>query len=127
MPKKFAGENTKSAQAKARKDAVRVAEIEKKTKEEEDKFWEDNDKLVLRKQERKEEKEKKDQEKLQRKIEAQKLLDEETAKLKSAKPAKVEKVTQYQIQKHKEKEQTEKGLLFFCFFFLIKSRKLCIL
>ena len=109
MPKKFAGENTKSAQARARKEAVRVATEEKKTKEAEDKLWEDNDKYVLRKQERKEEKEKKDQERLQRKQEAQKLLDEEMAKLKSAKPAKPEKVTQYQIQVNKEKEQQQKG------------------
>ncbi len=39
MPKKWAGENSKSAIAKARKDAVRTAEQEKKQKEEEDKFW----------------------------------------------------------------------------------------
>ena len=116
MPKKFSGENTKSAQAKARKDAVRVAAEDKKLKEEEDKLWEDNDKYVLRKQERKEEKEKKDQERLLRKQEAQRLLDEETAKLKSAKPVKPEKVTQYQIQISREKEEKIKGSLFFIIF-----------
>ena len=109
MPKKFNGENTKSAQARARKDAVRVAAEEKKMKEAEDKLWEDNDKHVLRKQERKEEKDRKEQEKLQRKQEAQKLLDEETAKLKSAKPVKSEKVTQFQIHQTKERQEKEKG------------------
>ena len=53
MPKKFKGTNTKSEEARARKEAVRVAEKERKQKEEEDKFWEDNDKHVVRKQHRK--------------------------------------------------------------------------
>ena len=46
MPKDW-GENSKSAQAKARKDAVRRAETEKKQKEAEDKYWEDNDKVAF--------------------------------------------------------------------------------
>ncbi len=47
MPKNWGGENSKSAQAKARKDAVRRDENEKKQKEAEDKYWEDNDKHVI--------------------------------------------------------------------------------
>lgn len=45
MPKNWVI-NTKSAQAKARTDAVRKEVAEKKQKETEDKFWEDNDKHV---------------------------------------------------------------------------------
>jgi hypothetical protein len=54
MPKNSSwGENTKSVAAKARKAAVRHEESEKKAKEAEDKLWEDNDKNLQRKQERK--------------------------------------------------------------------------
>ena len=53
MPKKFKGTNTKAEEARARKEAVKVAEKERKKKEEEDRYWEDNDKHVLRKQQRK--------------------------------------------------------------------------
>ena len=53
MPKKFKGTNSKAEEARARKDAVRLAEKERKQKEEEDKYWEDNDKHVMKKQQRK--------------------------------------------------------------------------
>ena len=53
MPKKFKGTNTKAEEARARKEAIKGAEKERKQKEEEDKYWEDNDKHVLRKQQRK--------------------------------------------------------------------------
>ena len=53
-------------------------------------------------------KEKKQAEKLQKKAEAQKLLDEEMKTLKSAKPEKaVEKVSKFEIDKLKEKEAAE--------------------
>ena len=53
MPKKFKGTNSKAEEARARKDAVRLAEKERKQREEEDKYWEDNDKHVMKKQQRK--------------------------------------------------------------------------
>ena len=53
MPKKFKGENTKAADARARKAAVREAEEEKRRKDEEDAAWRDDDKHVARKQDRK--------------------------------------------------------------------------
>ena len=56
MPKKNWGENTKATEARARKAAVKAEERERKEKEADDKLWEDNDKHVLRKQERKEDK-----------------------------------------------------------------------
>jgi hypothetical protein len=108
MPKKFAGENSKSAEAKARKTARQNEILEKKLKEEEDKLWEDNDKLINRKLERKEEKEKKLGEKLQRKQESQILLEAELSTLKSAKPIKETKVTKYEIEVNKQKEVKER-------------------
>lgn len=53
MPKKFQGENSKAVQARARKEAKRQEEIQRKTKAAEDKLWEDNDKNLARKQQRK--------------------------------------------------------------------------
>jgi hypothetical protein len=53
MPKKFKGENTKSAVAKARKQEQREEEIAKKEKEKEDEYWRDDDKHIAKKQQRK--------------------------------------------------------------------------
>lgn len=53
MPKKFAGENSKSAVARARKDAVRQEKQAQKKKEIEDEYWRDDDRHILRKQQRK--------------------------------------------------------------------------
>lgn len=53
MPKKFAGENSKAVVAKARKAAIREAEVAKKQKEIEDEYWRDDDKHLQRKQQRK--------------------------------------------------------------------------
>lgn len=47
------GVNSKAVEARARKDAVKKEAAEKKKQELEDKLWEDNDKHVLRKMERK--------------------------------------------------------------------------
>ena len=52
MPKKM-GENSKAVEAKARKDQVQKEKQAAKEKDEEDKLWQDDDKHVLRKQERK--------------------------------------------------------------------------
>lgn len=53
MPKKFKGESSKAAEARARKDAVKLAEVERVEKEKEDALWKDDDKHVVRKQLRK--------------------------------------------------------------------------
>lgn len=66
MPKKFDGENSKVAVAKARKDAVKQAEKKKKEEKEEEEFWKDDDKNVQKKLQRKDEKEKKKAEQLVR-------------------------------------------------------------
>ncbi|CAF0843647.1 unnamed protein product [Brachionus calyciflorus] len=104
MPKNW-GVNTKAQEAKARKQETQRAVTEKKIKEQEDKLWEDDDKHVQRKQQRKEEQEKKNLEKLQKKEESKKLLEEEMKNLKSAKPQRTEtKMTQFEIEKIKERE-----------------------
>ncbi|XP_026179533.1 coiled-coil domain-containing protein 124 [Mastacembelus armatus] len=82
MPKKFQGENSKAATARARKaEAKAVAEARKK-QEEEDALWQETDKHVLKKEQRKDDKEKRRLELLERKKENQRLLDEETARIK---------------------------------------------
>lgn len=53
MPKKFQGENTKSAAARARKAEAKAAADAKRQKELEDAFWKDEDKHVMRKEHRK--------------------------------------------------------------------------
>jgi len=53
MPKKGArGENSKAVEARARKEEKKTEEKERKAKAEEDALWEDNDKMVLKKQNR---------------------------------------------------------------------------
>jgi hypothetical protein len=105
MPKNWTV-NTKSAQAKAQKNAIRTEEYEKKQKELEDKMWQDDDKHLQKKQQRKEEAEKKEKERLEKKLEAKKLLDEEMSKLKSAKPDKTEsKMTKFDIDRIKELQE----------------------
>ncbi|XP_017735052.1 PREDICTED: coiled-coil domain-containing protein 124 [Rhinopithecus bieti] len=53
MPKKFQGENTKSAAARARRAEAKAAADAKKQKELEDAYWKDDDKHVMRKEQRK--------------------------------------------------------------------------
>lgn len=53
MPKKFQGENTKSAAARARKAEAKAAADAKRQQELEDAYWKDDDKHVMRKEQRK--------------------------------------------------------------------------
>lgn len=53
MPKKFTGENSKAAEARARKAEVKNRQAEEKQKAREDAYWADDDKLVAKKQARK--------------------------------------------------------------------------
>ncbi|XP_063770481.1 coiled-coil domain-containing protein 124 [Pseudophryne corroboree] len=110
MPKKFQSENTKSAAARARKAEAKAVADAKRQQALEDAFWQDDDKHVMRKGQRKEEKEKRRLEQLERKKESQRLLDEEDARLKSkqAKAAAPTKVTKAQIEETLHKEEEEK-------------------
>lgn len=110
MPKKFQGENTKSAAARARKAEAKAAADAKRQKELEDAFWKDEDKHVMRKEQRKEEREKRRMEQLERKKEMQRLLEEEDAKLKGKlpKPLTPGKITRAQIEETVRKDQQQK-------------------
>lgn len=112
MPKKFQGENTKSAAARARKAEAKAVADAKRKQEQEDAFWQEDDKHVLRKGQRKEEKEKRRVELLERKKENQRMLDEEDANLKG-RPLKAvgsSKVTRAQIEETLNKEEEQKDL-----------------
>lgn len=108
MPKKFQGENSKSATARARKAEAKAVADARKQKELEDALWEDNDKHVMRKEQRKEDKEKKRLEALERKKENQRLLDEEDARTKGKAKELAAKMTRAQIEETLRKEQEEK-------------------
>ena len=130
MPKKFKGENSKSAAARERKTAAKdTADQEKRLKEEED-YWKDEDKHVARRQERKvfiyaqtlltsstvsywsclcsqADKERKKQEQQDRKHTAKLLLEEEEAKI-GGKSRQTAKVTRAQIIEAEEQQRREK-------------------
>lgn len=75
------GINSKALEAKQRKREQREAQERKQQEELLDKYWEDNDKLVKAKQERKMEAQRKQQEKLQRKQEVRQLIQKEDSEL----------------------------------------------
>lgn len=113
MPKKFQGENSKAATARARKAEAKAVADARKKKEEEDALWQETDKHVLKKGQRKDDKEKRRLELLERKKENQRLLDEENARLKG-KLTKEEgsggKVTRAQIEEALQNEQQEQPM-----------------
>uniref|UniRef100_A0A665VML1 HMG box domain-containing protein n=1 Tax=Echeneis naucrates TaxID=173247 RepID=A0A665VML1_ECHNA len=106
MPKKFQGENSKAATARARKAEAKAVADARKKQEEEDALWQETDKHVLKKEQRKDDKEKKRLELLERKKENQRLLDEENARLKgkAQKEAQSGKVTRAQIEETLQSE-----------------------
>ncbi|XP_012737861.2 coiled-coil domain-containing protein 124 [Fundulus heteroclitus] len=110
MPKKFQGENSKAVTARARKaEAKAVADAQKK-KAEEDALWQETDKHVLKKGQRKDDKEKKRLELLERKKENQRLLDEEMARIKGKAQKEAGsggKVTRAEIQEMLQNEQQQ--------------------
>lgn len=110
MPKKFQGENSKAATAKARKAEAKAVADARKKQQEEDALWQETDKHVLKKEQRKDDKEKRRLEALERKKENQRLLDEESAKIrgKSQKEAGTGgKVTRAQIEEVLLNEQLQ--------------------
>ncbi|XP_038633081.1 coiled-coil domain-containing protein 124 [Scyliorhinus canicula] len=111
MPKKFQGENSKSAAARARKAEQKAAADAKRQQELEDAYWKDDDKHVARKEQRKVEKEKKRVDLLERKKETQRLLEEEggSANLKASKLVTPVKITRAQIEETIKKENVEQS------------------
>lgn len=106
MPKKFVGENSKAVVARARKNAAKEEENIKKKKQEEDEYWKDDDKNLLKKQQKKDEKEKKRLEQLERKKEADALLEKELNSIKVSTASKPPpKITRASIQSGLQKKQ----------------------
>ncbi|KAJ4435388.1 hypothetical protein ANN_18003 [Periplaneta americana] len=105
MPKKFVGENSKAAAARARKSAAKELENAKKQQQLEDEYWKDDDKHVARKQLRKEEQLKKKQELLDKKAESKALLEQEMKSIQTAGKQPLAKITQAQIQAESEKRR----------------------
>ncbi|KAL7064111.1 hypothetical protein AAHC03_04544 [Spirometra sp. Aus1] len=104
MPKKF-GTNTKSQEARDKREAAKQAEKSRREAQEEEEYWKDEDKHVNRKLLRKETKH---MEQIERKNQLRKLHDEEMGKLESPKSqsAKHEapsKLTQAQIAAARER------------------------
>ncbi|NXO84763.1 C124A protein, partial [Sitta europaea] len=110
MPKKFQGENSKSAAARARRAEAKAAAEARRQQELEDELWKDEDKHVLRKEQRKEEREKRRLEQLERRKELQRLLEEEDSKLrgKSPKQGNPGKITRAQIEENVRREQQQR-------------------
>lgn len=113
MPKKFQGENSKAATARARKAEAKAVADARKKQEEEDALWQETDKHVLKKEQRKDDKEKKRLELLERKKESQRLLDEESSKIKGKSKEAVTggKVTRAQIEQTLQNEQQKQEQL----------------
>ncbi|XP_025425412.1 coiled-coil domain-containing protein 124 [Sipha flava] len=97
MPKKFVGMNSKALEAKARKDAIKQEADLKKKKAIEDELWKDDDKNAAKKQKRKEEKEKKRIDQIEKKREAQLLLEEELREIKTKQIN--QKITRHELMK----------------------------
>jgi len=107
MPKKFQGENSKAAAARARKlDAAKQNE-EAQNQAIEDALWAESDKHVQRKQQRKEDKMKKKQETVEKKAQLRALEEEEMSSLKGISKVASNKVTRADIAT--AQEQQEKG------------------
>ena len=53
MPKKWKGENPKAVEARERKESKKQAEHDRKQRVEEDAYWQDDDKHLQRKEQRK--------------------------------------------------------------------------
>lgn len=106
MPKKM-GVNSKSAEARERKQQAKKAAQERAAQEAEDLKWQDNDKNLARKQQKREEEERKRAEAARRKAEARALLDEEMSSLQinKGKQTTTPKVTRHQAQEMIERRQ----------------------
>ncbi|VDL22237.1 unnamed protein product [Hymenolepis diminuta] len=114
MPKKF-GTNTKSQEARERKEAQKEQLKSKVAKEEEDSKWVENDEHVVRKLQRKEEREAKRLETIKKKQEIKRLHDEEMNSLEGAKTKdqnpNPNKLTQAQIAAARARLEAERASL----------------
>lgn len=93
------------AEARYRKEAIRLEEQKKKEAALENEYWKDDDKGVQKKLQRKDDKEKKRLEVLARKAELKTLADEETKTIKVEPKQSNHKITRLQIQAEVEKRE----------------------
>ncbi|KAL3117218.1 hypothetical protein niasHT_007621 [Heterodera trifolii] len=107
MPKKFQGENTKSAVSRARKTEAKAEERAREEQAKEDAYWRDEDKHVQRKTQRKNDQEQKRQQEMERKQAKQQAYEEEMNTLTASKQKQQQttKVTQAQIEKERQIEE----------------------
>jgi hypothetical protein len=124
MPKKF-GTNSKSEEARERKNDLKKQKQDLDRKQKEDKLWEDNDKQLKAKEDRKRELEEKKQKEKDRKDENKRLAEEESSlyskKTKSEAPtkktraqiesARLAAIASMQAQVKKEAEDKEAEIL----------------
>ncbi|XP_013109003.1 coiled-coil domain-containing protein 124 [Stomoxys calcitrans] len=104
MPKKM-GMNSKAVEARERKAAVKQATQSKMAKEAEDRLWQDDDKGLARKQQKREEEERKRAEAAKRKAEAKALLDREMDSIKTQGKQPLAKINRQQVLEEMEKKQ----------------------
>lgn len=99
------GMNSKAVEARERKAAVKKATQEKAAREAEDRIWQDDDKTLARKQQKREEDERKKAEAARRKAEARALLDQEMSSIKTQGKQPLAKINRQQILEEMEKKQ----------------------
>ncbi|EDW83636.1 uncharacterized protein Dwil_GK13574 [Drosophila willistoni] len=104
MPKKM-GINSKAVEARERKEKEKKATQEKKAKDAEDRLWQDNDKSLAKKQQRRDEEEKRKAETQRRKAESKALLDQEMNSITTHKKQPLAKIHRQQILEEVEKKQ----------------------
>lgn len=97
------GINSKAVESRERKATAKKSANEKAVRAAEDRLWEDNDKTLAKKQNRKEEEERKKAEQLRKKAEARALLEQESAALKPPPKQASHKITQAEIRAETEK------------------------
>lgn len=97
------GINSKATEARERKATEKKSANEKASRDAEDRLWEDNDKSLAKKQNRKEEEERKKAEQIRKKAEAKALLEQEMASIKITPKPSIQKVTQAQIKSETER------------------------
>lgn len=98
------GLNSKAVEARERKQAIKLSTQEKAEREAEDKLWQDDNKTLAKKLQRKEEEDRKRAEAAKRKAEAKELLDQEMSSIRTQGKPSIQKVNRMQIQEELEKK-----------------------
>ncbi|VDO99452.1 unnamed protein product [Soboliphyme baturini] len=113
MPRRWRGENSKAAEARARQQEMKAKENEAKKQQELEQYWQDDDKHVLKKLQRREERERKKQILQERKMATQQLLEKEEKELAALNRgfSTAVKKTRAAIEEERQKEMLERQKL----------------